>query len=85
LDKSEHSLTWLDGRQQITVNLTDDQKAITVTDNRTNKVIYQGPINADDQQKALPREARDAVQRVKAFLKSNPAADKDNPQKPQGY
>jgi hypothetical protein len=84
-DIRSRSLTWLDGRQQITVNLSDDQKALTITDNRTNKVIYQGPINDDEQQRPLPREARDAVQRVRAFLKSNPDLNNPGAEYPKGF
>jgi serine protease Do len=79
----EHSITWMDGRQQITVNTDEDRKTITVTDNRTKKIIYKGPLDATDQQKSLPPETRGAIERVKSFLKSNPAsADGDSGGRP---
>jgi hypothetical protein len=79
-EQREHSLTWLDGRQQITVNLGGDQTTVTITDNRTKKVIYQGPIDAVDQQKSLPGETRGAVDRVRKFLKSNVNIDNSDPE-----
>jgi hypothetical protein len=92
IERSEHSLTWSDGRRQIIVNLADDRKTITMTDNRTGKVIYKGPIDEAADQKSLPREARDAVDRVRAFLKSSSNSnDKsisnndENSKKPEGF
>jgi hypothetical protein len=85
VDKSEHSITWLDGRQQITVTFEQDRKLVTVIDNRSKKMLYQGPIDATDQQKSLSPEARGAIERVRAFLKANPSVDRDAEARPSGY
>jgi len=85
VERSEHSLTWLDGRQQITVNLDGDSNTITVTDNRSKKVLYQGSIDAANQQKSLSPETRGAIDRVRAFLKSKQdSADKNSENRPSG-
>ncbi len=78
----ERSLTWLDGKKQITVNVAEDQKSITITDTRSGKVLYQGPIDAVDKQKDVPKEAKDAIERLKQFLK-NANTDSGSPPKGQ--
>jgi hypothetical protein len=86
VQRSERSLTWLDmdGKRQITVNLGDDEKTMTMTDTRTGRVIYQGPVDSAEQQKSLPRDARDAVERLKNFLKTAPQSNvNDGSNKPK--
>ena len=74
---NEHTLTWLDGKRQITVSLGDD-KTVTVTDAKTGKIMFHGPLEAVEQQRDLSPDTRDALKRLKQFLQ--PYSDKkDNP------
>ena len=85
VEKSEHSITLLDGRQQTTVRFDQDRKIVTVVDNRTKKTLFQGPIDATDQQKSLSPEARAAIERLRSFIKSNPSINRDDEARPSGY
>ncbi|HEY8749070.1 MAG TPA: PDZ domain-containing protein [Tepidisphaeraceae bacterium] len=81
-----HSITWFDGRREIAVSLSDDRKTMTVTDNRIGKVMYQGPIDSVVEQTSLSRESRDAVERIRTFIKSNSnTAGDDSAKPPAGF
>lgn len=75
--RSERTLTWLDGKRQITVNFGDDGKMLTVTDAQSGKVLYEGPADLSGQLKAPSREVRDVLERLRGFLKSQ-SADSDD-------
>jgi hypothetical protein len=70
IERNERSLTWLDGKHQITINV--DNKVLTVSDAKTGRVMFKGTLDALDGQANLPEEVKDALERVKEFLKAQP-------------
>ena len=72
---NEHTLTWIDGKRQITVSMGDD-KTVTVADAKTGKIMFQGPLEAVEQQRDLSPDTRDALKRLKQFLQ--PYSDNKN-------
>lgn len=82
IQKNERSLTWIDGKRQITVTVGDGNM-LTISDAKTGKTMFKGTLDALDKQSQLPDEVRDAVDRVKEFLqaqtdKSDEAGQKQN-------
>jgi hypothetical protein len=67
----EHTLTWLDGKRQITVSVAGDQKTVTVADAKTGKIMFRGPLDAMQNQESLPPETREALSRLKQFLEAS--------------
>lgn len=75
----ERSLTWLDGKRQITLKLSSDNQRLIILDRPSGKVMWEGSIDSIDQQKGIPDEARSALQRIRQFLKST--SDSADPNK----
>jgi hypothetical protein len=71
---NEHTLTWLDGKRQITVSIDGDHRTVTVADAKSGKIMFQGPLEAVEQQNELSPDTRDALSRLKQFLQ--PYSDK---------
>jgi hypothetical protein len=71
IQKNERSLTWIDGKRQITVTVGDGNM-LTISDAKTGKTMFKGTLDALEKQTQLPEEVRDAVNRVKEFLKAQP-------------
>jgi hypothetical protein len=67
----EHTLTWLDGKRQITVSMADDHKTVIITDAKTGKIMFQGPLEVMAQQSQLSPETREALARLKQFLEAS--------------
>jgi len=70
----EHSFTWLDGAKQITIKTSNDHKRLIILDRPSGKIMFEGSIDSLEQAAGLPDEARDALKRLKQFLKTQPDA-----------
>jgi membrane-associated protease RseP (regulator of RpoE activity) len=51
-------LTWLDGHRQVSVTTTNDRTALVVKDTDTGRVLFDGPIDTEDERKSLPPDVR---------------------------
>lgn len=58
---SERVVTWLDGRRQVSVTTTNDHATLTVRNNETGRVLFDGPIDTEEQRKNLPDDIRGAL------------------------
>lgn len=76
---SESSLTWLDGKQAITITSRDGHSTLTASDGPSGKVLYTRPIDTKEQRATLPRELRDKL----SLLKLPVAEGDDNDQTPK--
>jgi hypothetical protein len=70
---SESSLTWLDGKQAITITSRDGHSTLTASDGPSGKVLYTTPIDSREQRAALPRDVREKLSLLKL-----PAAEGDD-------
>ena len=75
--------TWVDGRRQMSVTTNDGHRMLRVKENGTGKVLFNGPIDSDEQRAKLPPEIRhslDVMERVTSqfdagrFHEGEPAA-----------
>ena len=67
------SLTWLDGKQAITITSRDGHSTLTASDGPSGKVFYTTPIDTREQRATLPREVRDKLSLLKL-----PAIERDD-------
>ena len=74
----EDSLTWLDGQHQITVTRKNGHRTLVVT-NRQGKLIFEGPIDTEQQRSALPQDIRDTLQRLRFWSKPRQGNDSRPP------
>jgi hypothetical protein len=79
----EHTLTWLDGKRQITVSVGGDQKTVIVADAKTGKIMFRGPLEAMQEQESLPPETREALSRLKQFLEATSDKSDTTPGQPK--
>jgi hypothetical protein len=66
---SERVITWLDGHRQVSVTNTNDHATLTVRNNETGRILFDGPIDTEEQRKNLPdgvRSALDSLSKVSA-------------------
>ena len=64
-DRAENSLTWLDGKQALTITTKDGHATVSALDKPSGKVLYTYPIDTDEQRAALPKEIRERLARLK--------------------
>ena len=82
--KHERVLTWLDGNRQISVTSDDNRTVLTVREAQTDRLLFEGPIDTEEQRKKLPTEIRgalDSLSKVSAAFDGNAGADKQGSSK----
>ena len=52
---NEHTLTWLDGKRQITVSIDGDHRTVTVADAKSGKIMFQGRSKRSESKTIFPR------------------------------
>jgi hypothetical protein len=60
-------LTWVDGQRQMTLTLRDGHRTLRVKENDTGKVLFDGPIDTEEQRARLSPEVRHAVDVMSAL------------------
>lgn len=57
----ETIITWLDGQRQMSVTTSNGHRTLQVKENGSGKVLFDGPIDTDEQRAKLPPEIRHAL------------------------
>ena len=74
----ERSFTWVDGKKQVTLSAANGHTMLSVFDNGSGKILYQGPVDSAEEQKGVPEDVRVALDHLKMFLKrSRDQVDQD--------
>lgn len=61
----QRTVTWIDGNHQITIANLEGHHFLRVTDKAGDKKLFSGPIDTDQQWKALPTDVQDALKSLK--------------------
>jgi hypothetical protein len=86
----QRTVTWIDGNHQITLATLEGHRFLRITDKEGDKTLFSGPIDTDQQWKALPTDVQDALKSLKitrpkggdgAEPESPETAEPQNPQK----
>ncbi|HSU69384.1 MAG TPA: PDZ domain-containing protein [Tepidisphaeraceae bacterium] len=76
---AQKSITWFDGKRQITVNTEAGKSVLVVTDPESGRVIMKAPVDTEQERQSLPEDIRDVLKQLP--LGTGP--DRDNPPAPQ--
>ena len=80
----ERSLTWLDGKQALTITTRDGHVTLTATDGPSGKVMYSTSIDTPEQRATLPKDVQERLSRLKLPSVLDDLSAQNTPQKPKG-